>query len=250
MDKRQAKRYNREHRIKRTPTQQAQDTGHVIVMPPVARPVPVAGWDATHARAEWGDLRVVVMPKLDRSHIPAPSNTGIVVAAPLHPSLLGGVVVNNGRKPDCEEPVLNMVYTATPDTHWMTAGTGLHATCVPRHRDFPLDFDLEAVKGIMAQGLSRADAEAQADRILGWSPYGVTCSNCGLEIGDTGPTEVSAQARAFGWSMSVQLTISGLSGPKNRPLCPTCADAPFGTPGDILKPWPSEEEFRRMESEG
>ncbi len=247
MDKRQAKRYNREHRARKKnplpgPATGSVSGGTIIVTPPTPRPVPFEKWDPNSAKVSWGDLTVVVLPRLQENNVPCDSNTGIVVDAPLHPALLGAVVVNNGRKHDCDESMLNSIYAGDPFKYWMQPGTGLHAFCVPRHRDFPLEFDEQAVEAMTSRGLSKADAQAQVDRILGWGPFCVICYVCQLEIGDTDPLSAAAQARAFGWFM-VDFVERPDGGPLRQPICPTCAQKS----GAELKPFPTPDEVRGME---
>ena len=221
MDKRQAKRYRREHRPRNSEAAaiSAQLSGE--------------GW--RFHKAEWGDLTVSVMPRVKRvagTPVVEDSNTGVVIACPKHPSLLAGVVVNDGRRVDCDERALDNIHTGP----WRQKGVG-HAYTVPRPRDFPLEYHEESIAAMMqGKGYSRKHAEQLSDQILGWAPYSIACIGCGLKIGDRTPTGAADQARAFGWLWT------DIPNQPKRTYCPTC-----GGRGQVnLRPFPSDEEIRAM----
>ena len=86
------KRWAREHRAKAT----AQWTFHKV---------------------PWGDLVVSVMPKSVDGKV-VDSNTGVVIEAPYHAGILACVVVNDGRKMDCDPAALNMHMTGDRQKAW------------------------------------------------------------------------------------------------------------------------------------
>jgi hypothetical protein len=157
--------------------------------------------------AQWGDLRVMVLPKSDMVTMAvSDSNTGLVMSAPYHGTLLAHIVVNNGSKPDCDEPALNQCVTGDRKKSWKQASPGFEIVhCLPRRRMEEKDrneFYWSCVDSIReGQKVTQEQAVNLADEVLGWSPDTISCSVCGLTIHGLGGKELIDQAREYGWSL-------------------------------------------------
>jgi hypothetical protein len=243
---RRTKRFNREHRKRSRFGKAVEFIQHVVGRSKhfgEQPPAPPGEW--RFHKDQWGDLQVLVMPKSCKDGIVRDSNTGVVVEAPYHKSLLAHVVVKDGRRVDCDEPALNHMVTGNHSKPWHEI-PGYHAYAVPRYRVRPEERNaawLQAIEAmITGQGMSREQASAECDQILGWGPDSISCTDCSVTIHGRGIYDVAAQAREYGWVFAYD------DGQTPRPICPSCAEDYRSTPPAFkIRPIPSDEELAQME---
>lgn len=177
MDRRQQKRWAREHR--RAAPHRQQWLFH---------------------KAQWGDLVVSVMP-LSTSRGVIDSNTGLVLEAPYHRSMRAQLVVNNGRMPVCDARALNdLICPGEGGEAW---AKHVEVYTIPTYRVQPEEINdvwREAIE-VLSKHMPRARAEANLEQTLGWCTDSVSCAVCMLTIPGHWVSHVVEQARAFGWGL-------------------------------------------------
>lgn len=189
MDRRIFKRFMREHRQK-TPFE------------------PDLQW--RFHKAQWGDLTVLAMPRSVKGVV-FDSNTGVVLKAPYHRALRAGIVVNDGRAVNCDEPALNNIITGDKRRSWKTQIPLGSVYTVPTYRVPPEEINdiwLSAIEDL-AKSMPREQAEAALEQTLGWCTDSISCDECGLCVPGHFPIHALQQARAFGW------TVNG----QDKPVC-------------------------------
>lgn len=216
-DKRANKRWKREHGKRSSVVDKVKDVTRRIMGGP---------W--VFHKAQWGDLEVVVLPKtVNVRESAVDSNTGVVVGAPFHAYLRAAVVVNDGSRPDCDVEALNYMIWNDRNKSWRS--TGIHAWCIPRRRmeeSGKKEVYRMSVDAIMqGRGLTKEQAEAEADMVLGWSPDSIHCGSCNLQLCGLGAKELTDQAREYAWTLALPFTPTswkcrGCSSPED-PAVPT-----------------------------
>lgn len=183
--------------------------------------------------AQWADLEVLVMPRtLDGKVVD--SNTGVVVKAPFHKFLLAQVVVNDGSRPNCDLQAVNLIITGDRNADWRTKG--YEPYCIPRRRISEEEknsaYRMAVAAIVEGRKLSQDQAEAEADRVLGWGPDSIHCRGCHLNILGVGARELVTQAKEYGWRESPPLGFVVF-------FCSACAPAGANN-------LPSIEELQRL----
>lgn len=218
------KRFRREHRIKKTKLVGFEDACNILAGMPPSR----AGEWCFHL-AEWGDLTVSVMPRTVGNQV-FDSNTGVVIKAPYHKTLRGGVVVNDGRAVNCDDAALSYTITGKRCGNWRGQIPLRQVYTVPNYRVPPEDINdawRDALESL-SRSTGREQAEAALEMTLGWCTDSISCSACGLCIPGHFVIGAVEQARAFGWGMSAG----------NQPVCPSH--------GSIVSPFPSNQELEKQ----
>ena len=181
----------------------------------------------------WGPLTVVVMPRTIDKRLVVDSNTGIVTKAPNHLTLLGSVVVNDGRRPNADERAINRIVMGDENICWH-GKTSLYTipTRVPTDDERSHGVYQEAVSFLMkSRGLTRERAIGECDAVLIWCPDSFSCGVCSLTIPGLGAVELIRLAREYGWKMGPD---------KQSGRCATCASSKS-------LPLPTEEEALAMQ---
>ncbi len=183
------------------------------------------------------------MPKSHSRSLVVDSNTGVVVAAPRYRSLIGRVVVNNGRRVSCDAEALNRIIWNDPRKPWTSEG--LHAFAVPIERaDVAGPIYSETVESMISgRGWTRDQAEATAEQILAWCPFSMQCAVCSLLVPGITSEKILAAVRAFKWVMiPAAAGAPGATAEGFAPACPACAI------GFKSKPLPTDQEIAAMEA--
>lgn len=180
------------------------------------------------------------MPRTSDSGQVVDSNTGVVIGAKFHGSLRGGVVVNDGRRPDCDEAALNLHINGDRNKWW---GGSVSPCCIPRRipdftkRDEGYEMAVQAM--IQGKGYPREFAEWQCDQVLLWGADSISCAICKLTIFGICGRELVEQAREYHWKLKTYVDSLPDMSEGSPWRCPTCS-----RPSDV--PVFEIEQFQKM----